>query len=322
MRSPMNKAGRAMLLLLASAAFAAASTTSMPSPGAVNYVEGQVALDGQNLSPASIGSALLETNQVITTGQGRAELLLTPGVFLRAGDNSEVRMVSPSLADTQVELMRGSALLEVTELFKENNLSVLVGGVATRIDKIGLYDFNADPPAISVLDGEATVSEGDRHVNLKKGHTVLLAGGQPFKAQSFNKDAVEGEPLYRWSKLRSEYEAQANIETAQTVVVNGGWYGPGWYWDPFWSFYAFLPGDGILYSPFGWGFYSPGFVWRAPHQIYYHYPVVGSQRSTKPGAGGVSRATQASGSFHGGSAGGGFHGGGGGFHGGGGGGHR
>jgi uncharacterized membrane protein YgcG len=321
MRSPMNKAGRAVLLLLASAALAAASPTSMPSPGAVNYVEGQVTLDGRNLSPASVGSALLETSQVLTTGQGRAELLLTPGIFLRTGDNSEVRMVSPGLADTQVELVHGSALLEVTELFKENNLSVLVNGVAARIDKKGLYDFNADQPAISVLDGEATVSQGDMHVTLKKGHTVLLASGQPLKAQSFKKDAVESDRLYRWSKLRSEYEAQANVETAQTIVVNGGWYGPGWYWDPFWSFYAFLPGDGILYSPFGWGFYSPGWVWRAPHRIYHPYPVVGGvPRSTKPVAAGSANATRASsgGSAHG-SGGGGFaaHGGGGGGFGGG-----
>ena len=49
MKSPMNKAGRAMLLLLASAALAAASTTSMPLPGAVNYVEGQVAIDGPDM---------------------------------------------------------------------------------------------------------------------------------------------------------------------------------------------------------------------------------------------------------------------------------
>ena len=83
------------------------------------------------------------------------------------------------------------------------------------------------------------------HVTLKKGHTVLLATGQPFKAQSVNKDAVETDPLYRWSELRSEYEAQANIQMAQTIVVNGGWYGLGWYWIPFWNCYGFLPGDGI-----------------------------------------------------------------------------
>jgi uncharacterized membrane protein YgcG len=306
-----------MLLLLASAALATASTTSMPLPGAVNYVEGQAAIDGQNL-PA--GSAMLETNQVLTTGQGRVELLLTPGVFLRTRDNSEVRMVSPDLINTQVELMRGSAMLEVTELFKENNLSVLVGGVATRIDKMGLYDFNADQPAVSVLDGEATVSEGDMHVNVKKGHTVLLATGLPFKAQSFNRDAVESDPLYRWSELRSEYEAQANIQTAQAIVVNGGWYGLGWYWDPFWNCYAFLPGDGILYSPFGWGFYSPGFVWRAPRPIYGHNPVAGPQGS-KPASVRSARVSQAfSGARVGGGGFGGF--GGGGFHGGGGGGRR
>lgn len=306
-----------MLLLLASAALATASTTSMPLPGAVNYVEGQAAIDGQNLP---VGSAMLETNQVLTTGQGRVELLLTPGVFLRTRDNSEVRMVSPDLINTQVELMRGSAMLEVTELFKENNLSVLVGGVATRIDKMGLYDFNADQPAVSVLDGEATVSEGDMHVNVKKGHTVLLATGLPFKAQSFNRDAVESDPLYRWSELRSKYEAQANIQTAQAIVVNGGWYGLGWYWDPFWNCYAFLPGDGILYSPFGWGFYSPGFVWRAPRPIYGHNPVAGPQGS-KPASVRSARVSQAfSGARVGGGGFGGF--GGGGFHGGGGGGRR
>jgi uncharacterized membrane protein YgcG len=289
----------------------------MPLPGAVNYVEGQAAIDGQNLP---VGSAMLETNQVLTTGQGRVELLLTPGVFLRTRDNSEVRMVSPDLINTQVELMRGSAMLEVTELFKENNLSVLVGGVATRIDKMGLYDFNADQPAVSVLDGEATVSEGDMHVNVKKGHTVLLATGLPFKAQSFNRDAVESDPLYRWSELRSEYEAQANIQTAQAIVVNGGWYGLGWYWDPFWNCYAFLPGDGILYSPFGWGFYSPGFVWRAPRPIYGHNPVAGPQGS-KPASVRSARVSQAfSGARVGGGGFGGF--GGGGFHGGGGGGRR
>ena len=36
-----------------------------------------------------------------------------------------------------------------------------------------------------------------------------------------------------------------------------GWYGAGWYWDPCFGAYTFIPGDGIFYSPFGWGFYPP-----------------------------------------------------------------
>ncbi len=93
----------------------------------------------------------------------------------------------------------------------------------------------------------------------------------PLKSQGFNKNAVEAEDLYRWSKLRGEYVAEANIDAAQTVMVNGGWYGPGWYWDPYWSFYSYLPGYGMLWSPWGWGLYSPGWVWSAP--VYYRSPI-------------------------------------------------
>ena len=274
MRGLWRNGWQLTLVTVAAAALGVAKPTTMPVPGTVNYIEGQVALDGQTLSTTSAGSALLETNQLLETGQGSAELLLTPGVFFRVGDNSEVRMVSPGLANTRVELLKGSAMLEVTELFKENDLAVMVDGATSRIDKNGLYDFNAAQPAVSVLDGKATVYEGDAHVTLKKGHEALLGNGQALKSQKFNKETVETDPLYRWSSLRSQYEAEANIDTARTVIVNGGWYGPGWYWSPFWGFYSFLPGDGILYSPFGWGFYSPGWAWRAPH--YYHrYPVVG-----------------------------------------------
>ena len=44
------------------------------------------------------------------TKDGRAEILLTPGVFLRLGDNSSVKMISSSLTETQAALTRGQAL--------------------------------------------------------------------------------------------------------------------------------------------------------------------------------------------------------------------
>jgi hypothetical protein len=320
------------MVLLAGASLAMADTKSMAVPGTVNYVEGQVALDGQTLPVKQNGSTLLGTNQVLDTGQGKAEMLLTPGVYFRLGDNSEVRMVSPGLADTRVELVKGTAMLEVDQLYKENDLSVVVGATTTRIDKEGLYDFQAQPGDIRVLDGKATVYEGDAHTNLKKGHEVLLANAA-LKSQSLNQEAVETDALYRWSKLRGQYEADANVNMAYSVSAYGGWYGPGWYWDPFWSFYSFLPGDGFFYNPFGWGFYSPGFVWGHPGLFgggRYHYPVVAAHAGTFRSTSGFERhsAPAASGFRSGGAVGmSGFHGGGfggGGFHGGGGfgGGHR
>lgn len=275
MKRRWQNSWRLATVLLATAALGVAETRTMPSPGTVNYVEGEVALNGEGLTAKSAGTALLDVNQVLDTGQGKAEILLTPGVFLRIGDNSELRMISPSLADTKVELVKGSAMLEVAEWFKENNLVVVNNGATTTVEKNGLYAFNADQPSVSVLDGQAVVAEGDQHTTVKKNHEVLL-NGQRLKSAKFDKDAMEADSLYRWSKLRSQYLAQANVETARTVVVDGGFYGAGWYWNPYWNFYSFLPGSGILYSPFGWGFYSPAYIWRAPIGYgfgYYRYPV-------------------------------------------------
>jgi hypothetical protein len=304
MKELRTNIGLATVVLLATAALAAARTTTMPVPGTVNYVEGQVGVDGQSLAPAQTGSTQLQPNQVLGTGQGKAELLLTPGVFFRLGDNSEARMISPGLADTRVELMHGTAMLEVDQLFKENDLSVVVDGSTTKIGKQGLYEFQAEPAAVRVIDGEATVYEGTAHVTVKKGHEALLANGLPLKSHGLNQEAVEADPLYRWSKLRGEYEADANLNAAYMVGVNGGWYGPGWYWDPFWGFYSYLPGAGFFYSPFGWGFYSP--VWVLGHP-YYRYGAVGHAgfRAAAPAAGHFAAAPRMA------TMGGGFHGGGG-----------
>ena len=208
MKATGRRIWQATLVLLAMAAVGMADTTKMPPPGTLNYVEGQVSVQGQKQSPKSVGSTYLEPNQVLQTRNGNAEILLTPGVYLRVGHDSAVKMISPGLADTQVQLTNGSAMLEVDELFKENNVSVVVDGGTTRIEKRGLYDFNANHPSVEVLDGKAVVFEGDREVKVKKGHEAMLAEAQPLVQQKFNKHQIENDSLYRWSKLRSEYASE------------------------------------------------------------------------------------------------------------------
>jgi len=235
-----------------------AAAASSAIPGTLNYVEGQVAVAGQTVTSHSVGSVQVEPNQVLETRQGRAELLLTPGVFLRVGDNSAVRLISPGLADTRVEVLRGQAIVEVAELFPDNNLRVMMNGASTRLEKQGLYAFNANTQMVQVFDGQADVQQGDRRKDLKGSHEMALNGA--WKVTHFDtKTLAAQDPLYAWSNLRAEYEAQASMQSAQNVFVGGGayWAGPGWYWNPYWAMYGFIPGDGIWYSPFGWPFYSP-----------------------------------------------------------------
>lgn len=248
----------------------ATAQTPGPSaiPGTLNYFEGSVSIDGRALGNGSASSPVtLQPNQTIETAQGRAEVLLTPGVFLRLGNHSAAQILSPDLTDTRVALVRGEAMLEVAEIFKENSLRVVVNGNATLIAKLGLYGFNADHPELQVYDGEAFVTAGDRQVKVTKGHQAPLVG--VVKAEKFDPNHAHGS-LYAWSSLRSEYVAEASMQSARTLVAGGEWYGAGWYWNPWWDMYGFVPGYGVLYSSFGYPFFSPGLVYAAPYYGFRH----------------------------------------------------
>jgi hypothetical protein len=264
-----NNMRRSKLILVAGAFLAAVSTpvwADTPArPGTLNYVEGQVAMNGQSLDAKSVGMELGQ-GQSITTLSGKAELLLTPGVFLRLGPNSSATLVTAGLADTQVELNQGQAMVEVDQIFPENHLRMMQGGFAFDLQKKGLYDFDAADHQIRVFDGEAVATNGAHRIEMKSGHELNLAGD--FKTHGFDKKAFEGD-LYNWSSLRSSYLAEANIGQARAYVNGPGFWGAGWYWNPWYSAYTFIPADGFFYDPFGWGFYSPLFVYRAPFFGFY-----------------------------------------------------
>src|SRR6266567_3664989 len=239
------------LLGLAGASFLVpeAQAARTPTPGTVNYLEGQVSIDGNALDTNQIGEAGLHANQILTTGNGKAELLLSPGVFVRVGGNSELRMVSPELVDPQVEVVRGEAMIEVDQKPKETRIHILERGVETSILKEGLYRFDSDEGRIQVIDGKVQVTDNGQSKEFGKGKEVVLNGG-PLKPVSFDRKAEDD--LYRWSSVRSDYLAQANAATARNVYMGYAPFGgSGWYWNPYFTSWSWLPGDGFFYSPFG-----------------------------------------------------------------------
>lgn len=302
-------------------------------PGTLNYIEGQASIGDEMLGSNDVGNVTLQNGQVLETGNGKAEILLTPGVYLRVGSDSSVRMDSDGLADTRISLQQGQAMLEVDQLYSQNDLRISQPGADTRIEKKGLYDFNAGDQQILVFDGKALVTADDHNTTVGKNHEVSLSSAK-IKSKDFDKKKVtQNDDLYRWSSLRSEYLSEANADEANRYYVNGwygpGWWGPGWYWDPFFAGFTFLPGSGYFYNPFGWGFYSPLMAWRAPYVVgrLYSFHHFDGSRPVAIGHGFHNHAVTSfrggygmrSGGMRSGGFGGGLHGGGG-FHGGGG--HR
>ena len=240
-----------------------------PTIGTINYVEGQASIGNQALSPNSVGNVVLQEGETLTTGTGKVEVLLTPGVFLRVGDNSAVRMISPSLSNTEVAVDRGEATLEVTQIQKENEIVIDLPGGNTRVLKKGFYEFDANQNTVRVFKGEAQLLAGNKKVAIKENHEVAL-NDPKLKPRGFKKEQYDTADLYRWSVLRSSYLAEANVDAASRHVNNPSFV-PGWYWDPWFATFTWVPGDGVFYSPFGWAFYSPFYVYEAPFFYYGYY---------------------------------------------------
>jgi hypothetical protein len=331
----MPRLKAALLLSLATLlapAFIYGQSADPAVPGTLNYVEGQVSMNGHAVNQSSVGSSELRDGQVVETGNGKAEILLTPGVFLRLNDCSAVKMISPNLAMMEVELLKGRADVEVDQLYKQNDLRVKIGDGETRLLKTGLYAFNFDNRTVQVFDGKAAVLLADgvqKQIVVKKGHELAM-NGDGEKPEHFDKKASQ-DALYNWSSLRSEYLGEANVQLASAYEGMPG-FAPGWYWDTGLYGYTWLPGYGAFFDPFGYGFYSPyylfdgGFVYGYGRDFHRH-GYRGRYRTRQTYVHGRTSFHGERGNafhgegFHGG--GGGFHGGGSGFHGGGGGGgHR
>jgi hypothetical protein len=287
--------------------------------GVVQHVEGTAYLNDNQVEPRAGEFPNIKENQVFRTTEGMAEVLLTPGVFLRMGENSSIKMVSNKLTDTRVEVLSGSAMVECDDFPKDNAVTLLAKGNEVQLVKRGLYRLDADLGLLKVYDGEAIAKNESGQVTLHKGKQTLLTGA--LMAENF--DPKADDDLYRWSDRRSGYLAKANVSSANSIISGGsgsgssgyaglgypgfgsfaglgyggfgyagspgdclggsfgfGAYSP-WQFNPMFGMYTYVPCSGAMYSPFGYGFYSPYTVYQAP--VYYG----GGGGGTK--GGGISR---------------------------------
>jgi hypothetical protein len=276
--------------------------------GVVQYVEGRAFLAGQPIEPKFGQFPDIKENQEFRTEDGRAEILLTPGVFLRLGENSAIRMLSTRLVDTRVEVLSGSAIIESNEIPKDNAIELVYKKDSIRLQKQGLYRVDTEPARFQVFEGEAAVTDPSGQLTLHGGKQTNLAG--VLMAENFNRKAEDQDALYRWSDRRASYVAQANVAAASSASGSGyggygygGGYGSGfaglgyglgsgygypgsaypgylggWAFNPMFGMYTYMPYSGFGYSPFGYTYYSPTTVVYAPSSGGSGYSYGGASR--------------------------------------------
>jgi hypothetical protein len=263
--------------------------------GGVNLVEGDVTV----IRKAGRSGYLLKGDQLeigdkVTTGaNGKAELLLNPGSYVRLGSNSVFEFTTTSLDDLKLKLNKGNAIFEV---FADDEFKVAVDTPKAKIFLIesGIYrvDVLGDGSGrISVNKGRARVGDIDSTM-VKKGRQATVSGNQAEVAK-FDSDTKDEFDL--WSKDRAKELARIStrvrrnsMQSALTSSFFGNGSGFGWNmyhsfglwaYDPLWRSFCFVPFGYGWSSPYGYGF-GPNIFWYDLPPMVYIPPTHGGGTST------------------------------------------
>ncbi|HEY2844119.1 MAG TPA: hypothetical protein VGJ09_10735 [Bryobacteraceae bacterium] len=168
--------------------------------GLITYLQGAAYLDGTRVFLKTTRFPQMRDGQALSTGRGRAELLLAPGVILRLADDSRVRMENTQLSNTRVTIERGDVLIEVLQLPEGSQLQVRLGDSVTEFTRPGLYRFGTMQKTLKVYGGDALVRLGPAiTLPVKRGLAVDLNPG--LAVSRF--DRKQTDLLHNWAARRS-----------------------------------------------------------------------------------------------------------------------
>jgi hypothetical protein len=212
-----------MWYVLLSALFFAPSDPVL-QPGLIQYTEGST-FASSNAGETAGRPHLVPDSVLVTRNDGRAEVLLTPGVVLWVGPNSRLRLLSAASNRCDLELAAGEALLQVLANPAMGTVTVKTSGNVQRFTKAGLFRLSAAEPRPA---------------------------------------AARKDDLWRWARERDTVLARANLDAAKSIrdhheIIES----PIWAWDGPMKVFTYLPLRSQQTSPFEAVYWSPEYVHNA-----------------------------------------------------------
>lgn len=251
--------------------------------GGVNFVSGNVSVYRRNKTTTLLikGSQLETGDEVKSAADGKAEILLNPGSFVRLAPDSALFFVSNSLDDLQVKVARGSAIFEVVAT-KDFKIDVTTPQSGFSIIKSGIYRVDVAESGVAKIEvwkGKAQLN-GSTTAVLKGGQTSALDAGQ-VAVVKFDRDDKDDFEL--WSKVRAKELAKLNDALlsrqmnrsliSYSNAFDASSYSPRggfglWVQDPLSRSYCFLPYGYGYNSPYGYGYNRSVWSSQSPQNPY------------------------------------------------------
>jgi hypothetical protein len=190
----------------------------------------------------------------------KMEILLNPGSYLRATENTEIRAVNTSLYRIRFEVIKGSVIIEAGEIDKQTQFEIITPHGLLFITKKGLHriDTKADLTIVAARQGEIYLGTreqvlGKQAFKIGRGKLAQLTGNSTMALAKLNPDAVDD--FDAWSLNRAETIVAAN----NGILIrsrNQGSLASGWLYDPQLSTYTYIPRKRLYFSPYGFGFFN------------------------------------------------------------------
>jgi hypothetical protein len=227
--------------------------------GIVHFFEGAVYLDNQPLESRPGKFSSVPQGAALHTAEGRAEVLLTPSVFLRMGESSTIRILSNELSNTRVELLAGSAVVDAAEPVSGQSVTLIYKDWSIHFLEEGVYRIDSNPARLWVFQGKAQVSAVGNEVPLTVGQGRDVPFAPVLVPEGFidpPRDALSSWAEGRQQSIAADNAIAANIQDPASMSASDYGFDSFTYF-PTLGLVAPQPGFASSYNFFG--FYQPGF---------------------------------------------------------------
>ena len=276
--------------------------------GGINAITGEASVHARgqgDWQQLSITDDLDAGDRVRTANDGRVEILLNPGSYLRLGGDSEVELSNNSLENLEVRLLRGTAIVEATGADDlDLNINISTPHTKLAIVRQGLYRLNVVPgDATELIVRKGRVILSDSHTKVKGGNKVVFNATNVSVAKLTKEEKKFEEVVDVWSKDRGKLLAKANSRINNRMLDSA--FASFRDLDPFsidpfsrrlglWFYnsnlrcYTFLPffyGWGSPYGSYNTSIYYPPAYYPRPNSNGYTPPPGGGNGQTYPSGG-------------------------------------